>query len=397
MDKKKSPLTLTIICYVDTSSLNAESIQIINFAKALKSLGHNITLIAPAIGDKKNITGIPLRHIPLFDLKFLRPLSFILFAPFFLLNSLSKDDSDAVICFDLYSAPTVIPVLRISGIPVFLYLNSIISEDMKALGRNRVLTFIADLSFSLNVRLSSFIGCVSEPVKEYVVRKLKKPKERVSVIRDAVDTELFSPIEKEKACNRLNLNPNYTYIGFVGSLCPWHGLDYLISAVPLIIEKNKNVRLLIVGDGEMKKILQEMSDDIGISSYIIWTGFIDYEKIPLYISSFDLCVSFFKKMRSNYGSPMKMFEYLSCARPVVASNCPEYGEFAESLSAGISVNPENGKELSEKISGLLQDSEKLKKMGAKGREGILKAHTWNIRAEEMCENIYTMLEFYEKN
>lgn len=397
MDKNKSSLVLSIICYLDMSSLNAESIQIINLAGALESIGHNVTLITPAIGYKKNLTGIPLRHIPVVDVKFLRPLSFILFAPFFLLKLLLKNKPDAVICFDLYSAPTIIPVLRIIGIPALLYLNSIIAEDMKALKRNKVLTAIAELSYNLNVKLASFVGCVSEPVKEYVVRTLKKSRDMVSVIRNAVDTELFSPIEKKKACSAVNLNPDYTYIGFVGSLCAWHGLDYLIRAAPLIINKNESVRFLIVGDGEMKKTLQEMCNNLKISEYIIWAGFIDYEKAPLYISSFDLCVSFFKKIRSNYGSPMKMFEYLSCARPVMASNCPEYGEFAESLGAGISVDPENSKELSEKISALLLNSEKLIEMGSNGREGILKAHTWKIRAEEMCENIHTMLENYEKD
>ncbi|RMF96761.1 MAG: glycosyltransferase family 1 protein [Candidatus Schekmanbacteria bacterium] len=395
--KNKKSLKLSIICYVDISVLNAESIQIINFAKALHRLGHKISLFAPLIGKKREDDKIRIKYLPLIDLKYLRPLSFIFLTPFHLLHLLKKENPDAVICFDLYSAPTIIPVIRLLNIPIFLYLNSIILEDMKALNRNRITTFISDLAYRSNVKLSNSVGCISKPVMDYVVNKLKKPKNSVSVIKDAVDTDLFCPIDKKEAQIKCRLNVNCRYIGFVGSLCLWHGVDYLVEAAPLIINKNPDIRFLIVGDGEMKKTLQRRCNELGISDYFIWTGFIEYEIVPTFISAFDIAVAFFKKVRSNYGSPMKIFEYLSCAKPVLASNYPEYGQFVESLGAGISANPEDKEELSEKICGLLNNEENLIQMGKKGREAVLKMHTWEKRAEEMSRLINSMISNYGKN
>ncbi len=391
MDKKRPSLDISVICHVDMSSLNAEGIQIVNFAKALKSLGHNIELIAPKTSGGDNFRELPLCHMPRVDIEYLRPLSLITLAPFFLMKHFARKKPDAVICFDLYGIPTIIPTLKLLKIPVLLYLNSIIGEDMKALGRNPLTSFIAELSWNMNVSLCDFVSAVSEPVRNYAVTSRGKKYERTSVIRDAVDTSLFHPIEKDQARKELKLDPRHTYIGFVGSLCAWHGLEYLFHAAPEIISRNGNIRFLIVGDGEMRNPLEKLSRELGIGEYIIWTGFVSYEQIPRYISAFDLCIAFFKMIRSNYGSPMKVFEYLSCERPVVASNCPEYGEFVESIDAGISVDHEKTEELAQRITDLLADPERAVKMGKSGRQAILEKHRWENRAKEFCEGIFKII------
>ncbi|MBI5374035.1 MAG: glycosyltransferase family 4 protein [Candidatus Schekmanbacteria bacterium] len=367
----------------------------INFAKGFKELGHDVEIIAPfirsAIRHDKSIKqskykeGININFVPVINLKYLRPLSFLFLSPIYILFYLFKKRTDVVICFDLCNAPFIVPVVKAAGFPVLLYLNSIISEDMEIAGRNRLLIWLVERCYRMNVRISNLVAVVAVPIREYIIEKKCKTPDKVEVIRDAVDTEHFKVMDKEIACRELGLSPSFIYIGFVGSLCPWHGVDYLIKAAPLILKEDERVRFIIVGDGRMRKELSEMADKRAISDKIIWTGFVPYEKVPLYIAAFNAAVVFFKPLRRNYGSPMKIFEYLACGRAVIASPGPEYGDFVEELGAGLSIDPENSEDFAKKVISLIKDKERLRQMGNNGREEMVKKHTWKTRAKEIEE------------
>jgi len=381
-------------------TLNAESIQVMNFANGLKELGHDVEINAPfishaikhdeAIKQGRSKEGININFVPVINLKYLRPLSFLFLSPLYILFYLLKKRTDAVICFDLCNAPFIIPAVKTFGFPVLLYLNSIISEDMEIAGRNKLLIWLVERCYRMNVRLSNLVAVVAVPIREYIIEKKCKAPDKVEVIRDAVDTERFKVMDKEAACRELGLSPSFIYIGFVGSLCPWHGVDYLIKAAPFILKEDERIRFIIVGDGMMRKELSEMADKRAISDKIIWTGFVPYEKVPLYIAAFDAAVIFFKskmqkKMRKNYGSPMKIFEYFACGRAVIASPGPEYGDFVEELGAGLSIDPENSEDFAKKVISLIKDKERLRQMGNNGRKAMVEGHTWKTRAKEMEE------------
>ena len=81
---------------------------------------------------------------------------------------------------------------------------------------------------------------------------------------------------------------------------------------------------------------------------------------------------------------MKLWEYLACGRPVIATAGPGYGDLIESVGAGRSVKPGDAASLAHALISLLTVDERVRReMGERGRQAVLKAHTWAARAEQL--------------
>ncbi len=88
-------------------------------------------------------------------------------------------------------------------------------------------------------------------------------------------------------------------------------------------------------------------------------------------------------------SPLKIYEYLSCEKPVVSSRISNL-EFIEQQQAGILVEPENPEELAKAVIKLLKDKELRESMGKNGREYVVKNHSWEAigrKVADVCENL----------
>jgi glycosyltransferase involved in cell wall biosynthesis len=80
---------------------------------------------------------------------------------------------------------------------------------------------------------------------------------------------------------------------------------------------------------------------------------------------------------------MKLWEYLACARPVIATAGEGYGDTVERLGAGLSVKEEDSAALAEIMLRVLRDPASASKMGQAGRVAVVHSHTWDARAMEL--------------
>ncbi len=141
---------------------------------------------------------------------------------------------------------------------------------------------------------------------------------KILIVPSGANTKLFRPLKKIQSPNKLCLDPDKKIIGFVGSLLKHQGVDILIDAAPSIIEHGKQVNFLIIGEGPMKKIWIDMVNKRGLENAFNFTGQIDYQSLPIWIARMDVCVAPFL-LSAGLRSPVKIFDYLSCGKPVVAS------------------------------------------------------------------------------
>jgi len=89
---------------------------------------------------------------------------------------------------------------------------------------------------------------------------------RIAVLPQlGVDTGLFHPGNKRN-------NQNYFTVGFVGRLVPEKGVDLILHAIKILLEKAFDCRLTICGTGESEAELRQQAEDLGISRYIYWLG-----------------------------------------------------------------------------------------------------------------------------
>ncbi|ATD54257.1 hypothetical protein BTM20_03005 [Clostridium chauvoei] len=120
----------------------------------------------------------------------------------------------------------------------------------------------------ISILLSSKVICVSKAVEnglnkiEKIIYKLKSK----IVIYNGLDIEKIERLSNESV--DIEKEEDIVYLLFVGRLDPIKGVDYLIRAMKTIVETDPKYKLLIVGDGEDKKRLQDLTNELNLNKYI---------------------------------------------------------------------------------------------------------------------------------
>lgn len=270
-------------------------------------------------------------------------------------------------------------------------LNGIAKDECQLIGCNTkgglssLIGFIKEFIFKESIRAPYKIIAVTSGIKKYLHNEYGINNEKIVVINNGANTEQFKPMDSNESKTKLGLDPTKDYVCFVGNLAPWQGVEYLIQAAPLILAKCPNVSFLIVGDGIMKDKLMDLGRNLEVLDKFFFTGSIPYEKIPLHINSSNVCVApFIVNRNEKIGlSALKMYEYLACGVPVVASNIKGVGDLLIKSNGGIAVTPENTGELAEAIIKLIIDKKLQTQMGFNGREYVIVNHSWASVAEDI--------------
>jgi glycosyltransferase involved in cell wall biosynthesis len=181
-------------------------------------------------------------------------------------------------------------------------------------------------------------------------------KEKIASIPNSVDTEYFTPSE-------IKIWKNPFQILFVGRLTEQKGVGVLLEALKNIITKGYNDLLLtIVGDGDLRKELENMALNLDLKKYVTFTGY-KMDVMQYYRTSHILVLP------SNWeGLPLVLLEGMACGLPIVASDLRGNREGIEDGINGYLFAPGNKDQLSEKIIFLINYPEKAKHMGQINRE-----------------------------
>jgi glycosyltransferase involved in cell wall biosynthesis len=174
------------------------------------------------------------------------------------------------------------------------------------------------------------------------------------------------------------------YVAFVGALALWQGLPHVLEAATLE-EWPEDVTLLIAGDGAQR----EMALEAGRSNErVVFLGRRPYGDIPgiLCGSVASLVPKVELGGRSITGlSPLKLYEAMACATPVVATDFPGQAEVLRDEQCGIVIPPEDPVAIASAVRILAEDPETARRMGARGRVAVEREHSWARRAEQTAD------------
>jgi len=377
-------MKILCICYEDLSGYSGSNRQVIELVKNLQKLGHEIQICAPLIGKSKELGSFKINYIPVINLPILRYLSYLLLSPWYFIIFFIKFKPDAAFIFEIYlDFGPLLAAKTIMHCPFAFYVNGIAAEEFRLAKIPRVLIWFIEAVQRIYSKIADIIFVVTPGLKNDLHERYRIPLDKIMIVRDAVDTDDFKPMDRDFARERLGFEKNLNIIGFVGSLQPWHGADYLIESIPLILKEISNVKVVIVGQGRMSQHLLRKREFLKLEDTVIFTGLKPFKEVPIYINAFDVCVVFFKPVRTDPGDPIKLYEYLACAKPVVASNVCGYGDFTENVGAGISVDASNREVVAGAIIKLLKDEPLRREMGSRGKAAVEREHTWLKRAVEV--------------
>ena len=293
------------------------------------------------------------------------------------LKILRKQDID-VIYERHHIFDTGIILAKLFNIPCISEVNGILIDEAKVSGSygaglQRITLLIERLSFAWTTKIIA----VSPMIKDQLINKYNTDVRKIEVIQNGANTDLFKPIDARK---ELNLNENWNYVGFSGSFKQWHGIDDLVRSAPLILKEVENTKFLLVGDGELKEQTVQMVNDLNLTGNFIFIDRVPYEEVPKYVNAFDVCVIL--KNKDIPGSPLKLWEYMACRKPVIATNTEDF-RVLEEYNAGILVDPEKPEEVADAIITLLKNKDLREEMGENGRKYVVENRSWETVAREV--------------
>lgn len=248
-----------------------------------------------------------------------------------------------------------------------------------------------DLRFERHVankllsRITDRIVAMSESIRQDIIAHDHIEPSKIIVVRNGVDTELFSPAGTAGSIrNELGLGENETIIGFVGRLVPAKGLQYLLEAFAEMKKQIAGSKLLIVGSGQLMELLRGMVHEKGLKDDVVFAG--ERSDIPQLLAVMDI----FVMPSIAEGLPNALLEAMAAGKPVLVTCAGGMGEVIQNGINGLVVPVSDPAALSEGLRRIAGDRGSAKKMGAAAREDILEH--FSIRATARSwEDLYLSL------
>ncbi len=278
-------------------------------------------------------------------------------------------------------------------VPIVVELNSLTSEDLRVHKVAAPIIRLAELNEACICRYATGIVAVSEGIASAVGRRYSRSD--AVVIANGVDCALFRPNDRVEAVRQLGLAQECEYICFVGNLASWQGLTYLIEAMARVARKCPHVRALIVGSGEEETALKQKARELGVDHAVLFAGSVPNTEVPVYISAATVCVAPFERRRNEQTglSPLKLYEYMACSRPVVSTDVPGVNEILRVSEGGVLIPAEDADALASALIERLCDLSGSEALGWNGRRYVTAAHCWF----HVADRILTMLEDTRKH
>jgi glycosyltransferase involved in cell wall biosynthesis len=219
-------------------------------------------------------------------------------------------------------------------------------------------------------RNADHIVVVTPAFKEYLVQHWQVAPEKISVIENGVEAELFSPRTESALRTEVGADGKFV-VSYIGTMGNAHGLQMLVEAAAQLQDSAPNIMFLLVGEGAEKEKLVSLVQSRDLTNL----RFVDQQsrqKIPAYICASDACVVVLKKNEIfKTVIPSKMLEFMSCARPVILGVEGQARKIIEEARAGICIEPGNPSELAQAVLRLAGDEQLRETLGRNGRRHVV--------------------------
>ena len=288
-------------------------------------------------------------------------------------------------------AGTFLKFLR--RIPLILEIRDLWPDSIVAVGAiqsPRVIRLLGVLERRM-YSAATHIVTVGPGYREQLLRKGIHP-DKVTVVSNGVDTQLFSPRRQDLALRRRHGIDSAFVCAYIGTLGMASGLNVVIDVALLLRDRGLHrIKFMLIGEGAIKGDLEQRVSELGLDN-IVFTGQVARELIPGYLASVDSCLIHLRRtelFRSVL--PSKIFEAAAMQRPIILGVEGHAAELVRAANAGICIEPENAAELASAIIKLVNDEQLARSYGLSGREYIRANFDRRMLARTYLQQIHSVL------
>jgi len=234
----------------------------------------------------------------------------------------------------------------------------------------------------LRVNLTFMDACIA--VDSHTRREaisLGAPSERVTVIHNGVDCDIFTPHPKAVARQRLGL-PEGRLLLYCGQLIPRKKVETLLNALPLLLPDLPDLKVAIVGDGPERARLQAKALEMAVSGRVLFAGAQSHKELKWWYRACDAVVI----PSTAEGLPIVMLEAMACGRPILAAS-PEIGIYdpLKDQETGLLFTPATPDRLAEQARRLFLSDGLAAQMGQAARHLMVEEYDWPVIANQFAD------------
>jgi len=230
-------------------------------------------------------------------------------------------------------------------------------------------------------RLPGAIITSSQHAKNLLCGEFGCHEERIHVVPDCVNPELFRPNDDQEARallkSHLGIPPDRKIVVYLGLLAEYQGIGLLLEGIAALGHRLLNAHFLIMGFPGVE-YYRMRAQQLGIEDRVTFTGKIPYWEAPRYLTLGDVAVA--PKISATEGSG-KLLNYMAMALPAVAFDTPVSQEYLGEW--GVYAPKGDAVALAEAILSLLDNEERAKELGRRLRERAIQHYHWEGVGKEI--------------
>ena len=246
----------------------------------------------------------------------------------------------------------------------------------------------------VSVKRADAVIAVDKRIYEWLMNEIGCDESKLYHIPNGANIDKFSPyIDGGEIRKKYNVTEQGHLIMCARHFVSKNGVEYLIKAMPIILKAYPDTKLLLVGDGPLKKMLQDIVFKLNLDKNVIFCGIVDHDRIPKYYAASDVSIVPSVHVSGvEEATSISLLESMATGKPVVASNIGGLKEILSKKNIGILVPDKDPSALAEAVIYVFDYPDRAKRLGQRAREYIAKNHSWDNVAEQISDVYKLALE-----
>ena len=374
---------LQILYHHRTQGRGVERVHIMSVVEAWRRLGHHVDVVSPPgvhpehpedpqDGRRPTPLGWLAKHVPRFCFEFME-LAYNVRAFATLWARHRKHRYDFV--YERYAYLNLAGSLtsRMFHVPFLLEVN-FTSRTVMARERSRAARFLERKTERWMFPRADACVVVSSKLRALLLESGVDDR-RVIVVPNAADPAKFDPLRRAPELRASLGLDGRLVVGFVGYFSRWHGVRLLCDAFEPIRARVPGAAFLLVGDGQTFGEIASLVRARGWEDSVVLPGRVTHDAVPDYVALFDVAVM---PHSNDYGSPMKIAEYMAAGKAVVAPRLGPIEDMVRDGHTGVLFDPGDAQALGAAVAGLLGDPERRRVIGQAARQEVERVLNWDV-------------------
>jgi glycosyltransferase involved in cell wall biosynthesis len=383
-----------ILYHHRTRSKDGQTVHIDEMISALRRLGHEVVVVAPAamehedFGAEAGLVARLKRILPMAVYE-LMEFAYAFGAYLRLRRAYLQHRPDCL--YERYNLffPAGAWLKRRYGLPMLSEVNAPLAQE-RARFDGLFFRRFAEWSERVVWRSADYVLPVTGVLARYVQDR-GVPQSRIRVIPNGIDPASFAAAPSRDAAKALLGLDGKLVLGFTGFMRPWHGLERVVDYLADSADNDgPDLHFVAVGDGPARATAAVHAAERGVSDRVTFTGLVGRDAIAGVVAAFDIAL---QPDVVPYASPLKLFEYMVLGCAIVAPDTTNIREVLTDGDSGVLFDTGDAQAFRAAIDRLCRDETLRRHVGARARALIdERQYTWDSNARRVVELFRGLLD-----